>query len=140
MGVGKITTFYVKDVINLSSELTVTSDIENHITEYLSAYGLLAAKGKADFALTVYIESINFSALGRTAGGNAATAMLSMRCKLEVADASEKLIFSKVIAYSDSFGGSEEIANYRQDVDTALYSAVENILSEFKYEFDAYGR
>jgi uncharacterized caspase-like protein len=129
--------FYLKEINNKSSDLSITMDVQQNVTDFFSGYGILASEDAADYILTVNLEGLAVTTTGRSATREATTSSLTLTYSFLAEDRSQRALYNKSIARSQSFGSGDSATAYREQFDAAFDSLTEDILSEFKYEIDS---
>jgi hypothetical protein len=128
---------HLKEINNKSSDLSITMDMQQNVTDFFSGYGILASAEAADYILTVSLVGLEVTTTGRSATREATTSSLTLTYSFLAEDRSQKVLYNKSIARSQSFGSGDSATAYREQFDTAFNSLTEDILSEFKYEIDS---
>ena len=128
--------YYINAVNNRSADQTITSDVKQLVTQFFSDYGALRPKQSASYILTVALEEYSVGSATVSSSRDAVTLNLVAGYSFDISNASGKNVYNRRISRTQSFSTSESVDEYNRNMEEAFINITEDILSEFKNDFE----
>jgi len=130
-------TFYLEEIPNNTTDQTITTDMIQYVTQFFSNYDSLRSKNEAQYYLSIVFEEFNITAATISSSGEAVTLNLVVVYSFKVSNASGKILYRKKIPGLQVFSPGESSYEYSENMEEAFIDVTEDIMSEFKNDFEA---
>ncbi|MDR0453968.1 MAG: hypothetical protein LBH05_04050 [Deferribacteraceae bacterium] len=130
-------TYYIEEIYNNTADRTITPDLKQNVTRFFSDYGSLQPKQSATYKLTVSLNEYSITAATLSSSRDAVTSNLTVAYSFNVSDAAGTSLYSKTIARTQNFSAGNSADRYERNLYETFISVTEDLLSEFKNDFES---
>lgn len=130
-------TYYIEDISNTTSDMTITTDIKRDVTRFFSDYGSLKSYDEAVYVLRINFSNLSSSAPILTKTGETLISNLSLTYAVTAEDKKGRVLYSRSITRSQNFTTGNDVTTFNKNRREAIEELTETILTEFKYDFEA---
>lgn len=128
--------YYIASITNNSVDLRITQDMSTMVTRFFSDYGSLRDKADANYMLFVTLTKKDVKYATTSSTREATTSTLDVEYAFKVEDKSGKVVYDKALNRAQTFTPSGSITVYDENLGKAFQELTNNVLSEFKYDFE----
>jgi len=128
--------YHIASIANNADEANYRSMLDRQATMFFTRYNSLARKKKADYKLHFRLDSVTTSASINSRTNQAVRSDLSARLYILVLDNNSNNVFDKTFSRTNSFTIGSNISENRRNRDEAFRKTINDILLDFKNEFE----
>lgn len=129
-------TYYISEVINNHKESDYYNIMDDAIKSYFTRYNALSKKDDADFKLFFTLIKVKTSSAIKSSTEQTVYSDMDAYISIKAIDNSGKTVFKKTMTSSESYETGSNISSNIENRDIAFKTIINNILSDFKYEFE----
>lgn len=128
--------YHIASIANNADEANYRSMLDKQATMFFTRYNSLAQKKKADYRLNFRLDSVTTSASINSRTNQAIRSDLSAKLHILVLDNNSNNVFDKTFSRTNSFTIGNNISENRRNKDEAFRNTINDILLDFKNEFE----
>ena len=128
--------YYLEEILNKSSNQTITTDMQEYVNRFFSSYGSLRSKEDAIYNMVVALEEYSVTAATISSSRDAVTLNLTAAYSFTITAADGRNLYRETIRRLQSFTPGSSVSEYNSNLEEAFISITDDIMSEFKNDFE----
>lgn len=129
-------TYHIRDIVNNADESDYRSMLDLQSNMFFTRYNSLGDEDNADYILKFRLENVDTSSSINTTTNQSLRVDLWAKLHIQVLDKNGNNMFSKTYSRSTSFTITNNISTNRNNRNDAFNTVVNEILLDFKNEFE----
>lgn len=129
--------YYIAEIVNNHKESDYYAIMDEAVKNYFTRYNAMGSKEDADFSLFFTLQRVKTSSAIKSATEQTVYSDMNAYLNIKAIDPTGKTVFEQTMSSTESYESGSDLSSNIENRDAAFKTIINNILSDFKHEFES---